>query len=284
VSDLAQVSGPVDNDLALPPDTPDEVLKYLNKRSPGIKRNAWFLRTRRNGDEVFAFGPYRDKYTLPKEQQGIVTLKTSNPSNRLGQGGYGTVTRGTLLEFDAPRPSREDGLPEPCGGTEWSNVAVKHCEEDDAFWGATVQEALEPGGYVLQVYKILWVLPSREHPRGESLAVMEMMGRDALTLVVNYHGALTQQQPWTRYFNRLSMMIDLAGGLEYAHSQEFSHMDVKLENLMRVIPTTGTTRYEFKIIDWDIAKDLSKEQTSWPTSGTPRYKAPGETKNPNCCR
>ncbi|KAJ5812103.1 kinase-like protein [Penicillium riverlandense] len=279
VSDLVQLSGSVGHETAPLPAASDEYEKYLSKRSPGVTGNAWFIRTRRNGDKVFGFGQDVGSKYLPARQLGSVTVK----NRPLGSGSFGTVSEGILFEFDRSRPREKDLEDEPCG-YERSNVVVKRGKAKDSYFGGAVQHRLEPGGYVPIVYKDLWIPAGRDYPEGESLVVMERMGKDAFAILSQFPTAFARKEPWALSFSRLYMIKDLVDGLEYAHSNRIIDMDVKLENLMQRIPTARSRSQRFAIIDWDFAIDLSRAQSSWPRKGTPLYAAPGKTKNPNCCR
>lgn len=142
-----------------------------------------------------------------------------------------------------------------------------------------MQHRLEPGGYVPKVYKDLWIPPSSEYPQGESIVVMEKMGRDGLKILRDFLSAFHSRTPWAMSLNRLHMSIDGVDGLAYAHSQGYIHLDYKLENYMERLSSSQ----RFAIIDWDMAVDVTKPQRSWPLKGTPLYMAPGKTQNPNCC-
>jgi serine/threonine protein kinase len=270
-----QLSDSVDNDLAPLPDASDEVLKYLSKRSPGVTGNAWFIRTRRNGDKIFGFGPDVGIKHLPSTQLGTLTLV----NKRLGSGGFGTVSEAILLEFDKSRSRKKDLDPDPCG-YERPDVVVKRGKRDDSFFGGGIQHLLEPGGWVPKVYKDLWIPPSSEYPKGESLVVMQRMAEDGWSLLSRYPAALSAKKSWAPKFNRLIMIQDLVAGLKYAHENKIIHMDVKLENLMQKIPNPTDRYYRFQVIDWDLATDLTKRQTSWPGKGTVMFMAPGKTITP----
>lgn len=187
----------------------------------------------------------------------------------------GTLWEAIFYEFDEPRP-RGDGLKDACG-SEWSGLVVKRSKGKEAFHGGKVRHMLEHG-YVPKVYKDLWIPPSEEYPRGESLVVMQRMGRDALGLLWSYPAALSAKRSWIAKFNRLHMVLDLVTGLKYAHSYYLIHRDTTLSNLMQQIPTPATGYYRFQIIDWDTATNVDQE-TLWDTKGSPRYMAPGKTES-----
>lgn len=71
--------------------------------------------------------------------------------------------------------------------------------------------------------------------------------------------------------------FEILSGLQYAHSKQIAHLDLKLENVVLSRPWNGNLEYfpTVKIIDWGLGKSFSEfKKCPCDVVGTPQYVAP----------
>lgn len=106
----------------------------------------------------------------------------------------------------------------------------------------------------------------------KTILVMELIDGASLHQLISNH----QLEPRLNWRNKLSILIDIAKGLQYLHSSGIIHRDVKPSNIM-----VGEDLMEAKIIDFGISRIIDHSLYPLPSSevGIPSWlnKGNGDT-------
>ncbi|KAJ5081526.1 hypothetical protein NUU61_009790 [Penicillium alfredii] len=236
------------------PDTETDLLYALDQDegNPLVKRRlnryatGWPIGRDLHRNKIYAFGPSIN--SLPR---GIVTV-----GGRINGGSTGEIHLASLLTFNQPREVRQNTESRKWGGKPvgdeqaQNNLVAKLSELSQTYRAARITESLEARNIVPRVYTALKVPPNCDNGVPYwSLVVMERMDEDAAHALRDYSKGRA-----SRGFNRLSLMKQFVGGLDYAHDLGIAHDDPHLNNLMR---HAGSNRW--KIIDWDFATDYGRK-------------------------
>ncbi|GJP63612.1 hypothetical protein CLOP_g20683 [Closterium sp. NIES-67] len=185
-----------------------------------------------------------------------LTQATDNwsPHNLLGTGGYGDVYRGV--------PAAD-----PC--SVWAVKRAKVITKDFRREVQQMASKHHPNLVRLLGYCVHMDAGTEEH---EQIVVYEFMdGGDLLQYMHAEKGA----RPPLSLEQRLSVLIDIARGLQYLHSFGIVHRDIKPANILLDRHTTA------KIADFGIAR-MGDESSSGDTTrilGTPGYVDPSYSKS-----
>lgn len=170
----------------------------------------------------------------------------------VGKGAMGSLYRGKHNALDRP-------------------VAIKflhsHLAEDDVHMQRFAREAKLAA--TLNHPNLVHVYDVGNAPDGSPYLVMDFLDGKSLAQLVKEMGAFPAKRA-------LPVFIQIAQGLQHAHSRGLLHRDLKLSNIMLVNEGTGETA---KIIDFGIAKSMDPEQAGDLTAtgeifGSPLYMSP----------
>jgi Leucine-rich repeat (LRR) protein len=117
---------------------------------------------------------------------------------------------------------------------------------------------------------------------GTAYYIMDFIEGKTLLETVKAHGQLETSQA-------LSIFIEVAYALAYAHSQSLVHRDIKPSNIMLVDNASGKKGYAVKIVDFGLAKTIKEKkadvgpgtspETDLLTVGSPPYMSPEQFRN-----
>ncbi|KAJ0856483.1 putative protein kinase RLK-Pelle-SD-2b family [Helianthus annuus] len=202
---------------------------------------------KRKGDTEMEEG-YLDQLPGMPNRFSYEELKTAteNFSKKLGQGGFGSVFEGTLV----------DGM----------KIAVK-CLEGFAQVKKSFLAEVQSIGSIHHVNLIR--LRGFCTLKSQWFLVYDFMSNGSLDRWI-YHGNREHVLEWE---SRKKIIIDIAKGLAYLHEecrQKIIHLDIKPQNILL------DDNFNAKVSDFGLSKLINKSQTEVMTSikGTPGYIAP----------
>lgn len=118
------------------------------------------------------------------------------------------------------------------------------------------------------------LLKQLRHPNIVQL-IEEVSGEKNLYLVMEYVQGTSLQgfivkKPWKRVeeHEAAGMFVQIMEALNYCHSKNISHRDIKLENILLDV------NLQIKIIDFGFARMAAPDKKSYIYCGTPNYMAP----------
>ena len=171
---------------------------------------------------------------------------TKNFNNKLGEGGFGTVFKGTLINN--------------------TKVAVKRLDGFSQIKKSFLAEVMTIGNiHHFNLVRLIGFCVEKSH----RLLVYEYMSNGSLDKWV-FHKNPEMLLDWQQ---RKKIIIDIARGLTYLHddcSQKIVHMDIKPHNILL------DDNFNAKVADFGLSKLVDRDQSQVVTTmrGTPGYMAP----------
>ncbi|KAK4584058.1 hypothetical protein RGQ29_021979 [Quercus rubra] len=171
---------------------------------------------------------------------------TKNFNNKLGEGGFGTVFLGTLINN--------------------TKVAVKRLDGFSQIKKSFLAEVMTIGNiHHFNLVRLIGFCVEKSH----RLLVYEYMSNGSLDKWV-FHKNPEMLLDWQQ---RKKIIIDIARGLTYLHddcSQKIVHMDIKPHNILL------DNNFNAKVADFGLSKLVDRDQSQVVTTmrGTPGYMAP----------